>query len=1021
MKILRMEKFQPRNPNAGQNTGSQTGLRKTDWEVLMQHDRLAGKLNLRCEAALKDPGCVKRLLEAGMIDARGNLTPQGRQKHAELAGKNKQPETPGAEDPGLPEAGRTGAPEDRPVEKLTASDWALLMKYDRKTGNLLRYDPENNELDQTSRAILKDPSIIQRLIDNNMILPGGWLTPEAKQECVRIAEKLKNQQAADYPGPQDPLAAGSQGESQTGVEPESGKEAKKTGPEAKGDPEPGRFSDRLSKIYSSPQGGLNPNPEPSLPKGDSRLKDQPQSKKEARADAGPEPGMGSRRAELEAKADSESKRFSDKRSGPDAGSKDHPGPGEPSDAKPGTAAGMEQQSKDGQASRAYTDRQHYPDPDLNPKPVSERGTKDELLSGGEEQSKGALKPAEPSGPAPETGEGNKIPDQKDLQAFFMSLPDNPSRLAPTGNPEGLFKDGRQTKLLPAHLQHKDPEKIQKSAKSGDIPLKGPGSGETTRPVDLRAISKPEDRHAERPNRRPKDSGGGGDINEPPRFSLRDVFHIIFKRKLQILLFFSFIVCMAAAVTLLMKPVYEASAQILVKLGRESVFMPTAGNVTPILNINREDQVNSEIEIIKSRSLAEQVVTAIGPTVLYKNLAEQKSGISGLIASFNHHERTPDEIKATDFESAVAGFMKSLDVTGVKKSNVIQVSFKHQDSQMAALVVNDLANMYLDHHLAVYKTPQNVKFFQEQTDLLKNKLEQSEENLKALRKQHNITSLDEQRTLLLGQSSELNTGLNQTISLEVETEKRILQLRKQLASVPQTAQGEETDQNPYLINTLEARLVELQLKEKDLLTKYTDQSRLVQNVKEEIRVVMQKLEEQETKRYGRRTSGVNPTYQRLKEELLSNEAELEALKAKKIAQKKHLDELQDKLESLNQVELELKQLEQQVEVDQGNYRLYLSKVEESRISDAMDSEKIASVSLIGPARAPREPVSPKFLLNLLVGIILGMFGSLSLALFREYLDDRIEKIEDVEKELQLPVLASIPIFAQKAAGAGGFTG
>jgi capsular polysaccharide biosynthesis protein len=40
----------------------------------------------------------------------------------------------------------------------------------------------------------------------------------------------------------------------------------------------------------------------------------------------------------------------------------------------------------------------------------------------------------------------------------------------------------------------------------------------------------------------------------------------------------------------------------------------------------------------------------------------------------------------------------------------------------------------------------------------------------------------------------------------------------------------------------------------------------------------------------------------------------------------------------------------------------------------------------------------------------------LAFIREYLDDRIERIEDVEKELMLPVLASIPIFEKKAAGA-----
>jgi uncharacterized protein involved in exopolysaccharide biosynthesis len=456
---------------------------------------------------------------------------------------------------------------------------------------------------------------------------------------------------------------------------------------------------------------------------------------------------------------------------------------------------------------------------------------------------------------------------------------------------------------------------------------------------------------------------------------------------------------------------------LIKLGRESVFVPTSSKMSPILNINREQQVNSEIEILKSRALAERVVATIGPTILYKDLVEQKSGILNLILQDKREEMTPDERKAADFESAIFAFMEALIVTGIKKSNVIQVSFENEDPHIAAMAVNNLANLYREHHLSVHKVPQNVKFFQEQTDLLKNKLNQAEEKLKALRKQHNITSLEEQRSLLLGRSSVLNSALNQTISLEVETEKRIRLLRRQLASVPETvSQGEETDQNPYLMNTLEARLVELQLKEKELLTKYTDQSRLVQNVKEEIQVVEQKLEEQSTKRYGKKTSARNPTYQRLKEELFSNEAEREALKVKKITQKAHLDGLQVKLENLNQVELELKQLEQEIEVNRENYRLYLSKVEEARISDAMDSEKIASVSLIGPARPPRKPVSPKVVLNLLVGIFVGTFGSLSLALFREYLDDRIEKIEDVETELRLPVLASIPVFEKKAAGA-----
>jgi exopolysaccharide/PEP-CTERM locus tyrosine autokinase len=69
------------------------------------------------------------------------------------------------------------------------------MNHDRQTGNLLKYDPQTGQLDENSRSILQDSATVQRLIDNQMILPGGWLTPEAKRECDRLETKLKGEKS----------------------------------------------------------------------------------------------------------------------------------------------------------------------------------------------------------------------------------------------------------------------------------------------------------------------------------------------------------------------------------------------------------------------------------------------------------------------------------------------------------------------------------------------------------------------------------------------------------------------------------------------------------------------------------------------------------------------------------------------------------------------------------------------------------------------------------------------------------
>jgi exopolysaccharide/PEP-CTERM locus tyrosine autokinase len=175
-------------------------ITESDYAALMEFDEATGKIDLQQPRVAKDPGVLKRLKTYRLINEDGTLTPAGRAKYEEMARKTKRDAAGAGEKTAAKQAIEKEAQDElisRKFATATQADWALLIKYDRQSGNLLKYDPETGQIDEDSKKILEDPATVQRLIDNQMILPGGWLTPEAKRECSRIEEKMRNKRTED--------------------------------------------------------------------------------------------------------------------------------------------------------------------------------------------------------------------------------------------------------------------------------------------------------------------------------------------------------------------------------------------------------------------------------------------------------------------------------------------------------------------------------------------------------------------------------------------------------------------------------------------------------------------------------------------------------------------------------------------------------------------------------------------------------------------------------------------------------
>jgi len=83
----------------------------------------------------------------------------------------------------------------------------------------------------------------------------------------------------------------------------------------------------------------------------------------------------------------------------------------------------------------------------------------------------------------------------------------------------------------------------------------------------------------------------------------------------------------------------------------------------------------------------------------------------------------------------------------------------------------------------------------------------------------------------------------------------------------------------------------------------------------------------------------------------------------------------------------------------------SRIIEEKVQAAIP--KTAIVQMIDRAEPEMNPVKPRKMLNIALGVIVGLAMGIGVAFFIEYLDTSVKTIDDVERAMQAPVLGVIP--------------
>jgi uncharacterized protein involved in exopolysaccharide biosynthesis len=435
------------------------------------------------------------------------------------------------------------------------------------------------------------------------------------------------------------------------------------------------------------------------------------------------------------------------------------------------------------------------------------------------------------------------------------------------------------------------------------------------------------------------------------------------------------------------PRYESHFKVLLRRGRfDPVVSSQPASAMDFARTDvTEEELNSEVELLRDENLLKQVVVS-----------------AGLIPP-----TTPVPDRPAEIERAVRKLARRLTVAALKKSNLVDVSYKDTVPERAARILSALSDAYVKTHLNLQRPAGEIQFFDQQTSESEKKLHQSEENLVQFTRNRGVVSAALQRDIALQKLGEAEAASRQIDQDSVETERRIASLREQIATFPsRSVTLKRWADNPQVLEKMKTHLLELQLKRTELLTRFEPSYRLVLEVEKEINDTRLSIEAEALAPVRDETSDKDPNYEWARMEMEKAQVQGAGLRARQFAASTQAGSLRTFAQQFQSDAIDQQDLVRTAKADEENYLLYLRKREEARIGDALDERRILNVAVVEPPMVPALPTH-SFLLYVIAAIGAATAFGTVVAFTAEYFDPTIRTPDEAYDILQVPVLAWLP--------------
>jgi polysaccharide biosynthesis transport protein len=470
--------------------------------------------------------------------------------------------------------------------------------------------------------------------------------------------------------------------------------------------------------------------------------------------------------------------------------------------------------------------------------------------------------------------------------------------------------------------------------------------------------------------------------------LRDYFRILIKRVWVVVGTLLVVFGATLIATLRSTPIYDAKGSIAINKPDPMLSNLRDGNNS--VDYYDPTDLDTEVRILQSDLLALQVIKELNLDQLPEFGGHGPKQSSSLQLTTDAIQ--PDSARATELLGAFKG---NLRVMLEPNTRIIDIHFRGPNKELAARVVNTLANTYIEQNFKTRfeSTMQASDWLSRQLVDLQMKVETSQEKLVKYQKEHNILGIDEKQNITTQKLDELNKGLTAAESDRMEKESlyRLAEAgdAESAASVAgaATGAGKTSAASSALLDKLEAQKADFKVQAAQLGTQFGPAYPKIAQINNQIAEIDTQVQLEMKKVTARLRGDYMASLQR--ENML----------------RAALEEQKQQDNKLNESAIEYSLLKRDFETNRTLYEGLLQKLKEAGVTAGLRSNNIRPVDI---ARTPSAPAEPNIPRNLAFAFVLGLSSGIGLAFLLEGLDNTVRTPEQAQAISGLPSLGMIPL-------------